>query len=501
MTRPVRPWAALAVLCLGNFLILLDTSIVNTAAPNLMTTLDASLDELLWVLNGYLLALSCLLIVFSRVGDRFGPRRVFIGGLTLFGLASLACGLAGTPAQLIAARVAQGVGAAALLPQALVLISAIFPAQRRGAALGIFTAVAGVAAVAGPTLGGLLVTSWGWPWIFFINVPLAAGGIAAARGLVPDLRTPPPRGFDVPGVVLATAGLFAIVYALIEGERRHWGPVAGIVTIPGLLTAGVLLLVLFLRWESRRPEPLVPLRLFRDRTFAAGTAITLITSFALYGFLLVFVIETQTVLGMSPLVSGLTALPWTFVLSAVAPVAGRLTDRVGGRILLRAGLFLYALGVAGVAVFPQRSWDSWSYAGVLAFVGLGMGLTIAPTTTEALRGIAPEYAGPASGVLNTARQVGAALGAAVIGAVLQNQLVSRLSTVVTDLPDAAAIHLTRFADDVFAEAFLPAARWALLVAAGVLLLGSILTVFMRQTLQPGAMARSEKTADAERIPA
>jgi MFS family permease len=329
----------------------------------------------------------------------------------------------------------------------------------------------------------------------------------------------------VPGVVLATAGLSAIVYALIEGERRHWGQVAGFITIPGLLVMGVVLLVLFLVWESRRREPLVPLRLFRDRTFAAATAITLITSFALYGFLLVFVIETQTVLGMSPLVSGLTALPWTLVLSAVAPVAGRLTDRVGGRILLRIGLFLYALGVAGVALLPQRSWDSWSYAGVLAFVGVGMGLTIAPTTTEALRGIPSEYAAPASGILNTARQVGAALGAAVVGAVLQNQLVSTLSrtplaeafqraadhglqlgagqragvVAPPGLSAAAADQFTRDADELFAGAFLYAARWALLVAAGALLIGSALTVLIRRTVGPGATARSEATTAAERV--
>ncbi|RKR86896.1 EmrB/QacA subfamily drug resistance transporter [Micromonospora pisi] len=521
MTRPsgaVNPWAALAVLCLGNFLILLDTSIVNTAAPALMASLDTGIDEVLWVLNGYLLALASLLIVFSRLGDLLGPRRVFVGGLGLFAIASVLCGMAYSPGQLIAARVLQGVGAAALLPQALVLISMIFAPQRRGAAFGIFTAVAGVAAVSGPTLGGLVVTELGWQWIFFVNVPLAVGGIVAARRLVPDLRTPSPRSFDAVGVLLATTGLFALVYGLIEGERHRWGTVAGPVTIPVVLSAALLLLAAFVWWERRQAEPLVPLTLFRDRNFTIATAITLITSFALYGFLLVFVIETQVTLGMSPLASGLAALPWTLTLSAVAPVAGRLTDRVGGRVLLMAGLAVYALGVAGVALLPTREWTGWSYAWVLVAVGLGMGVAIAPTTTEAMRGIEPGRAAAASGVLNTARQVGAALGAAVIGALLQNRLVDAIRTGVSERaselpPEARRPFETEFersaanglqlgsgqhagvappeglsaeaaeqfrwlAAEIFADAFLRAARSALGLAAVLLAVGSALTILM-----------------------
>lgn len=396
------PWAALLVLCLGNFLILLDTSIVNTAAPAMMASLDADIDDILWVLNGYLIALSSLLIFFGRLGDLLGPRTVFVAGLAAFTIASLLCGASQSIEQLIGSRVLQGIGAAALVPQALALISTLFPPDRRGAAFGIFTAVAGVAAVSGPTLGGLVVTELGWQWIFLFNLPIGVLGIIFAFYLVPDARPKRPKGFDLVGVILATLGLAGIVYALIESK-----PWAAIIALP--------LIVLFVLWEWRHREPLIPLALFRNRNFSIGTAITLITSFSLYGFLLVFVIETQTLLGMSPLASGVAALPWTLTLSAVAPAAGRLTDRIGGRKLLIAGLAIYALGVVGMIAARVE------FLVPLILIGIGMGAAIAPTTTEAMRDITPEQTGAASGVLNTARQVGAALGAAVIGVVLQQR--------------------------------------------------------------------------------
>lgn len=445
------PWAALLVLCLANFLILLDTSIVNTAGPDMMRSLDTGIDSVLWVLNGYLLALASLLIVAGRLGDLLGPRTVFVAGMAVFTGASVLCGAAQSPGQLVAARVVQGVGAAALLPQALVLITGIFPAERRGAAFGIFTAVAGLAAVSGPTLGGLVITHLGWQWIFYLNVPFGVAGTVLARLLVPGLRIPRPTGFDIGGMVLATTGLVGLVFALIEGERHHWAQVWGHVTIIHVLAASVALLVAFVWWERRHRAPLVPLGLFRDRGFAVATVLTMITSFALYGFLLVFVIETQTLLGMSPLRSGLAALPWTVVLCLVAPVAGRLTDRVGGRRLLVGGLATYALGVLGMAVLSTPTSHAENFALPLVLVGIGMGASVAPTTAEAMRGVAARVAGAASGVLNTARQVGAALGAAVVGAVLQNRLAQHL----------------------------PGVRPALAVVAGALLLGALLAGLLR----------------------
>ncbi|MEH1101395.1 DHA2 family efflux MFS transporter permease subunit [Micromonospora sp. CPCC 205561] len=516
--RAVNPWAALLVLCLGNFLILLDTSIVNTAVPDMMRSLDTGIDSMLWVLNGYLLALASLLIVAGRLGDLFGPRTVFMAGMAVFAVASVLCGAAQTPGQLVAARVVQGVGAAALLPQALVLISGIFPAARRGAAFGIFTAVAGVAAVSGPTLGGLVITRLGWEWIFYLNVPLSAAGVALAWWLVPDLRSPRPRRVDLVGVLLATAALVGLMYALIEGERHDWGAVYGPVGIPVILAASALCAAVFVLRERRQGEPLVPPGLFRLPNYAPATMVTLVASFGLYGFLLLFVIETQALLGMSPLESGLAALPWTLVLSAVAPVAGRLTDRIGGRRLLTGGLAVYALGVLGMALLVTPRSTAGTFVVPLIAVGIGMGATIAPTTTEAMRHVPADLAGAAAGVLNTARQVGGALGAAVVGAVLQHRLADTLPEAAGERaaqlpPESRAAFLGGFGDagegvrlgagqaggfDVppgtppqlaqryrdlaegaFADAFLPAVRPALAVVVGVLLLGSLFALLLR----------------------
>ncbi|MDH2428409.1 DHA2 family efflux MFS transporter permease subunit [Sphaerisporangium sp. TRM90804] len=541
--RRVNPWLALLVLCVANFLILLDSTIVNIAAPDMMTTLDAGIDEVLWVLNGYLLAFASLLILFGRLGDVFGPRAVFVAGLGVFTVASALCGLSQTPELLIAARVLQGVGAAALLPQAITLISAIFPAERRGAAFGIFAAVAGVASVSGPTLGGLLVTHLGWQSIFWLNVPVALAGAALAFRFVPALRPRAPHRFDVPGVLLATGALSALVYALVEGQRHGWGTVAGPVTIPGIFVTAVVLGVLFVLWERRHPEPLLPLALFRNRNYTIATLITLIVSFALYGLMLVLVIETQTVLGMSPLMSGVAGLPLTVALSALAPVAGRLADRIGGRIPLVAGLTLYGAGLLAVAFVPTTSSTALTYVAPLLVVGVGLGLAFAPATTEAMRDIVPAQVGAASGVLNTARQVGAALGAAVIGAVLQNRLVEALfhearerapslppearEPYVTGFADAAARGLgmgggqsggvappaglapdvaerfARLAHDAFAEAFMLAARPALTGAAAVVLAGAVLAVFITRRARPApaeAVPATPRTAPA-RYPA
>ncbi|MEV7549475.1 MFS transporter [Amycolatopsis sp. NPDC089917] len=405
--RP-NPWRVLGVLCVANFLVLLDTTIVNTAVPDMMTGLDVGIGEILWILNGYLLALASLLVFFGRLGDLAGPKRLFVLGLAVFTLASALCALADDPAWLIAARVAQGIGAAILSPQAFVLIAAIFPAERRGAAFGLFTAVAGIAAISGPTLGGLLVTRFGWQSVFLLNVPVGLAGIVLALRVVPDARTGRPHRFDVVGVLLVTAGLVGVVYGLIEKT----GTIAG-------FTAGIAALAAFVLWERGRKDPLIPLGLYRDRGYRIATVLTGATAFSIAGFLLVFVLLTQNLLGMSPLMSGVAALPWTLALSAVAPVAGRLADRVGGRWLLVGGLALYAAGVTATALLPDEKSTAAVFLVPLIAVGVGQGLAIAPATTEALRAIPPDAAGAASGVLNTARHVGSALGAAVAGVLFQ----------------------------------------------------------------------------------
>lgn len=528
-----NPWYALGVLCLANFLILLDTTIVNTALPDIMAALRTGIDSALWVLNGYLLAFASLLIVCGRLGDVLGPRRMFVAGLWVFTAASVLCGLSQQPAELVGARVVQGVGAAILLPQALVLIAAIFSPNRRGAAFGIFTATAGIAAMSGPTLGGLLVTELGWQSIFVLNLPAGLVGVALTPRVVPDLRVRRPHRFDLVGVLLATCGLFGVVYALTEGHGRRAGAVTSIAV------SAVACLVLFVLWERRQPEPLVPLALFGNRNFGIATLITVVSSFALYGFLLVFVIETQSALGMSPLMSGIAALPMTVTLSALAPVAGRVTDRVGGRILLVIGLALFALGLLGVALLPAATSTAVVFVVPLIALGAGIGLSVAPTTTEAMRAVPPHQAGAASGVLNTARQIGAAFGAAVIGAVLQNRLAAALPraalssaarlpapvrgsfvSAVTqaagrglridagqggagvaprDLPPDLVGRFDQLARDAIGHGFIAATRPTVGVVVAVTLLGSTLAGFMLAPERAGrAAVRSGTTDDRNR---
>jgi EmrB/QacA subfamily drug resistance transporter len=426
MQHARRPWISLIVLCLGTFAILLDSTIVNVALPSVITDLHASLDQALWVVNAYLLVFAALLILASRLGDMFGPRRLFAAGLALFAVASALCGAAQDPGQLIAARVLQGVGAAALTPQAMVIIQAVFPRERMGVAFGVFSSMVGLAAVSGPTLGGVLTTYLSWRWVFYVNLPIAAAGIALAYVYVPDIRTGRRHRLDLPGVLLASVGLAAVVYGVIEGQRYAWGEVAYGITIPEIIGAGLALLAGFVAWERRHREPLVPLGLFRSRTFAIMVVLTVAVQFGLQSMLLVNSINLQSVLGFTALHAGLTGLPLTVALTAMAPFAGRLTDRIGGKYVLMAGLALYAVGIAGVAAVASTRATSLTFAPVLLVAGLGMGAIFAPLATEAMRAAPPRLAGAASGVLNTGRQLGGTLGGAITGAVLATQLTTAM---------------------------------------------------------------------------
>jgi EmrB/QacA subfamily drug resistance transporter len=454
MTQNRNPWPALLVLCLGFFVILLDTTIVNVAIPTMLDSLRASLDQILWVVNAYLLTLAVLLITASRLGDIFGPRALFALGLGVFSIASALCGLSQDANQLIAARVVQGIGAAMMSPQPMVITSAIFPAERRGAAFGILTGVTGLAALAGPTVGGLIVTYLDWRWIFFVNVPIGVAGIFLTFRIVPDLRPGRRHSLDLVGVLLATAGLIGVVFGLIEGQRYDWGAVAGtVVTIPEIILGGAIALALFLVWERFRPEPLLPLSLFTNRNFSIMVWLNGLIFFAMFGLILTMTIDFQSVLGMSAVEAGLRTVPLTLVLSAVAPFAGRLTDRIGGRFILMAGSLLFAAGIAGVALLESATSNAWTFAAPFALAGLGMGCMIAPAMTEAMREVGPVLAGAASGVLNTSRQVGAAVGAAVIGAVLQNQLAGAMhDRAVADATQLPAPYRGSFVDGFAAAA-------------------------------------------------
>lgn len=455
-------WVTLVVLCLGLFMNLLDTTIVYVATPSMLTSLHASLDQVLWVFNGYLLAFAVLLIPASRLGDLFGPKRLFVIGLALFTAASAACGLSTDASQLVAARIVQGAGGALLTPQILPFITSLFASDRRGAAFGVNGAVIGLATVAGPTLGGLIVTNADWRWIFFLNVPVGVVAFAATLLLVPDLRPGRSHSLDPVGIVLAATALFAIVFGLIEGQRYSWSVVAGALTIPEIIGGGVALLAAFLVWESRQAEPLVPLRLFRLGDYAINNWIGVAIAFGMQAAFIPLTIYTQSVLGMSALESGLTFAPMSLASGVVAPIAGRLTDRVGGRPLLFAGMLLFASGLAWTTSIATAGATSWTFFVPMLVTGVGMGCVFAPSITVAMRPISPADSGSASGVLNTTRQVGSAMGAAAVGAVLQNRLSAQLTTRATD----AAAQLPAPARSGFVQGFADAARGGLEVGPG-----------------------------------
>ncbi|MGK4580251.1 DHA2 family efflux MFS transporter permease subunit [Kitasatospora sp. HPMI-4] len=423
-----NPWAILVVLSLGFFMTLLDLTIVNIAIPSMIEDLHASFDAVLWSLNGYILVLAALLITSGRLGDLRGPRQLFALGVTVFTVASLVCGLVQNPAELIAARLVQGVGAALLVPQTMTLIVRAFPAERRGAALGVWGAVAGVAAVAGPALGGLLVSELGWRWIFFVNVPVGAVVLATVFVVVPDLRQGTGHRLDLTGVALSSAGVFCLAFALTEGERYHWNGV-----IWGLLLAAAVLFAAFTAQQRRRQddEPLVPFRLFHNRNYTVMNAVSASVSIGVLGLMLLLSLYFQSVLHFSALKAGLALAPASAVSMVLAPFTGRLSDRIDGKFVLLTGMVLTAAGMVWSALVmgPATPWAA--FVAPMVVVGAGNGCLIAPMAAVAMRGVDPAVVGAASGVLNTVRQLGSVVGTAAIGALVQVQTADARSGVST----------------------------------------------------------------------
>jgi EmrB/QacA subfamily drug resistance transporter len=428
-----NPWAVLIVVSLGFFMTLLDLTIVNIAIPSMITSLHASLDDALWVINAYALVLAVLVITSGRLGDLIGPRIMFMSGIAVFTLASAACGAAPSPGWLIGFRAVQGLGAAMLMPQTLTIITNTFPPERRGAAFGVWGAVAGVATIAGPTLGGLLVTVFDWRWIFYVNLPIGVLVLLITPVIIPDLRLGRRHRIDVPGVLLASAALLAICYGLVEGQRYDWGQINSFLSIPLVLGLGVVLLVAFLVDQrlTQGREPLVPFALFRDRNYSVVNWISGVLAIGMMGIFLPFTIYLQSVLGFSALKAGLAMAPASLISLPVAPVAGRMTDRIGGKYILMSGLILFGAGMGWLALIatPASTWPD--FLAPLLVAGIGMGCTFAPLVTVAMRDVDPRMAGAASGVLNTVRQVGLVIGTATVGALLQNRLVSSMTSQAT----------------------------------------------------------------------
>ncbi len=436
------PWLVLFSLVLGFFMILLDTTIVNVAIPQMSAHLNAGLTDILWILNGYILVYAVLLITAGRLGDLYGPKPLFMYGLVIFTISSAACGLAQNPTQMIIYRIVQGVGGALLTPQTLSVITMIFPPAKRGAAFGVWGAVAGVSTIAGPTLGGWLTTDYSWRWIFFVNVPIGIITLVLAGVVMPNIKLNRQHKLDVPGVLLSTVALFLITYGLIEGSRYDWGKAWGPITIPMIIGAGVVLLVLFfyLQYLERDGEPLVPFSIFKDRNFTLMNFVVMAIGFGMLGLFLPLTIYLQSVLGLTALQAGLTTAPMSVISMFVAPAAGRFSDKIGGKWILFVGVSLFASGMGILIASAHVGSSRLHLLPGLIVAGFGLGMTFAPLQTVAMRNIEPRMAGAASGLINTTRQLGAVIGSASVGALLASQLTTEFTTrapaVAATLPPA-----------------------------------------------------------------
>lgn len=513
-----NPWAILITLSLGFFMTLLDLTIVNIAIPDMGQDLDASLDEILWVVNAYTLALAVLMITAGRLGDLRGKRNLFLAGVALFTLASLACGLAQNPAQLIAFRAVQGLGAALLMPQTLSIIAEVFPADRRGAAMGVWGVVAGVSGALGPIIGGALITHLDWRWIFFVNLPLGVVVLGLAAAVIPGSRRTVRHRFDTLGVLLASGALFCLAFGLTEGQRYDWNA-----WIWSLFGAAALLFAAFLGHErgQQGDEPLVPFSLFKDRNFTLINFVGVTVSFGIVGMFLPLTIYLQSVLGYSALKSGLVLLPLALGSFVTAGPAGVLADKIGGKFILMTGLLAWTAALVWIVAAADvgSSWTAVAFPLFLA--GLGAGCTFAPMATEVMRNVPAKLSGAASGVNNALRQVGSVLAGAVVGAVLQARLASSLtdqarqragqlpaayrdgfvggfSQAGTDvnarqaarlpegLPHDIAERMRALGAQVFGHGFVHAMGPAVLVSAAVLLTGALTCLAVRRHRGPSA---------------
>ena len=407
-----RSIVTLAIASVAIFMVTLDNLVVTTALPSIRRDLGASLEDLEWTVNGYTLAFAVFLLTGAALGDRFGRRRMFLIGIAIFTGASAFAALAPSTDALIAARAIQGLGGAIVAPLTLTLLSAAFPAEKRGLALGIWSGIGGLAVAMGPLVGGAIIETSSWQWIFWVNVPV---GIAllplARRGLVESFG--PANRLDLPGVGLATAGLLGVVYATVRGNELGWGST----TVIASYAIGAALLVAFGLWERRTPAPMLPLRFFRSRAFAATSGVSLAMSFGIFGSIFLLAQFFQTVWGYGPLEAGLRTLPWTGMPMIVAPIAGALSDRIGSRPLMAAGLGLQAIAIVWLASVMSVDATYLEQVPGLVLGGIGMALVFSPVANAILGAVRPEEAGQASGANNAIRELGGVFGVAVLAAV------------------------------------------------------------------------------------
>ncbi|RGE20504.1 DHA2 family efflux MFS transporter permease subunit [Leucobacter sp. wl10] len=478
--RPqILPWAALWSMVLGFFMILVDTTIVSVANPSIMQGLETTMVATLWATSAYLLAYAVPLLITGRLGDRFGPRRIYLIGLTVFTLSSLACGISPNIETLIGARVFQGLGASLMTPQTMAVITRIFGPRERGSAMAIWGVTAGAATLVGPILGGFLLDAWGWEWIFFINVPVGMIAFVLAMCFVPKLPTSAHR-FDWLGVLLSAAGMFMLVFGIQEGSSYDWGVIWGPITVWGLIIAGAAVLALFVVWQRvQRGEPLIPLRIFRDRNFSVGAAVIVTVGLSVTSMSLPLMFFLQLVLGLTPTQSALMMVPMAILSIVLARPVGLLIDRRDPRRLPLLGLLLVAAGLLLYALLVRPDTPVWLLLIPSAVLGFGNAFMWGPLASITTFGLEPRLAGAGSGVYNTSRQVGAVMGSAAMAALMNARIAAQLGD--------AAVGAGGFGGEggsagsalpePLREGFATAMTQSILMPLGIILVGAAIALF------------------------
>jgi EmrB/QacA subfamily drug resistance transporter len=449
-----RKWWTLGAVAFGLFMIMLDNTIVNVALPSIQRDLNIGISELEWVFNGYALTFGVLMLTGGKLADLMGRRRIFIAGLVIFTVASLFCGLAASAGMLIGARVVQGVGSALMNPATLSIITATFPPRQRGMAIGIWAGVSAMALAIGPLTGGLITQHLNWNWIFFINVPIGILAILITRIVVDESRdTSADQRLDLPGLLSSGIALFALTYGLIEANTYGWGS-ARILSLFALAAIGFVAFVLL---ERHQRAPMLDLSLFKNSTFAGANSVMLLVGLAMFGVFFYNSLFIQNIIGWSAVQTGASFLPMTVLIILVAPLAGKYSDRVGSRWLMGLGMVLLS---ASLFIFSRLDETAtfWSILPGLLVGGFGMAIVMTPTTAAAMGSVPVDKAGVGSAVLNSGRQVGGALGIAVMGAI-----VAAAVTAVPGTPASAAQFVTGY-------------QHALTVAALIALAGAVLSV-------------------------
>jgi EmrB/QacA subfamily drug resistance transporter len=476
-----NPWPALWAMVIGFFMILVDNTIVSVATPAIMQDLRTDYNTVIWVTSAYLLAYAVPLLVTGRLGDRFGPKNMYLVGLTIFTLASLWCGLTGSIEMLIVARIVQGFGAALITPQTMAVITRTFPAAKRGGAMALWGATAGVATLVGPILGGVLVDGLGWEWIFIINVPVGIIGFVLAARIVPVLPTHT-HSFDWFGVALSGIGVFLVVFGIQEGEKYDWGRIEGIISVPLLIAGGVVVFAGFVYWQSRiKNEPLVPLGLFRDRNFSLGNGGIALVSLAITSMSLPFFFYAQGVRGWSPTESALLMAPMAVVLMILSPFVGKLVDSTHPRNITVVGFGSAAVAMFWLSQLITPTTPVWQLCLPMALFGVSNACLWAPLSATATRNLPMASAGSGAGVYNTTRQIGAVLGSAAIAALIQARLTANGITGSSQDLQAAGDAMPSAIQDPFSTAM----AQTLYMPVAAFVIGLVLVLFLAKPTHAG----------------